>query len=678
MSDFIFTQAGRFTIGHVLVQAINQEFPNPDTFYFFVSNHDVADPDDLYDNIRITNISAYRNMIFGKRIQPEDAMSVTRNVPWESGKVFTMYDDTNANLLSQDFYCVVNAGSFSHVYKCLDNNGNTESTSQPDFTAIEGANTILYQTADGYRWKYLYTVDETQVNNFATAAYFPVTSNADVVALSTNGALDIIKVEGDGGRGYDNYIAGTFGLSDVQVGGNNMLFSISAAGNTVSPHDGFYTGCVLYIYSGSGIGQYRDIVDYIVNSTGNYIVTNSVFLEPQNSSGYQIYPKVTVQGDGQQTTNAVARALVNALASNGIYRVEMLNRGEEYFWITANVVANDVVGVIEEATLRPIYSPPGGHGRDPSFELPFVGVALNIKLANSEANTILATGQYKSFGIVKNPAFSNVKIEQADTAGVFVVGEPVVQLYPISVGYASLNSTGYLTFSSSDIRTTWPGFPVLLQDANSGATYFTSVIDQVNSTVLVVNNFFLSGILDTANLEVLMSFNFSNSVGVTIINSDGSHIWVANVVQPLAIGDTLIGLASGATATINAISLNNVEKDFDTFVELWTFETSGVVGTFSQNELVLNTGETRQGSLYAAVVNADTKTYLYTTNQVGIFFGSAVDDVFGQNSGATATIQEVFPPEIAYGSGEVIYMRNIGSTITRTDEQTEAFKVILT
>jgi hypothetical protein len=677
MTDFIFTQAGRYTLGKVLVQAINQEFPDPDTFYFFVSNHDIADPDDLYDNVRITNISAYRNMIFGKRIQPNDAMTVTRNVPWVSGKVFSMYDDTNANLLFEDFYCMVNAGSFYHVYKCLDNNANTGSTSQPDFTAIEGANTILYQTADGYRWKYMYTVDETQVNNFSTAAYFPVTTNDEVVALSTNGAIDIIAVVNSGGRGYDNYITGTFGLGDVQVGGNNNLFSISAAGNTVSPDDGFYTGCIIYIYSGSGIGQYRDIVDYVVNSSGNFIVTNTVFLEPQNSSGYQIYPKVLISGDGQQTTNAVARALVNSLASNSIYRVEMLNRGAEYFWVTANVVANDVVGVQEEATLRPIYSPPGGHGRDPNFELPFVGVALNIRLANNEANTILDTGQYKSFGIIKNPAFSNVQIEQADTAGVFLVGEPIVQLYPISVGYASLNATGYLNFSSSDIRTTWPGFPILLQDADSGDTYFTTVTDQVNSTVLVVNTTFLSAVSDTANLEVLMSFNFTET-GLVIINSDGSNIWVANVVHPLEVGDTIMGLVSGATATINALSRNNVEKNFDTFVELWTFETSGVVGSFSENELVLNNAETRQGSLYAAVLNTDAKTYLYTTNQVGIFFGSGIDHVSGANSGATAIIQEVFPPEVAYGSGEVIYMRNIGATITRTEEQTEAFKIILT
>jgi hypothetical protein len=55
-----------------------------------------------------------------------------------------MYDDQDQYLNLKNFYSIVKASSFYHIYKCLDNNGNTASTITPDISHIVGSNTDLY------------------------------------------------------------------------------------------------------------------------------------------------------------------------------------------------------------------------------------------------------------------------------------------------------------------------------------------------------------------------------------------------------------------------------------------------------------------------------------------------------------------------------------------------------
>ena len=62
---------------------------------------------------------------------------------------------------------MVDEGAWTHVYKCLDNASNAYSTSTPTFAHITGSNTSLYQTADGYKWKYLWSVASASLDKFS-------------------------------------------------------------------------------------------------------------------------------------------------------------------------------------------------------------------------------------------------------------------------------------------------------------------------------------------------------------------------------------------------------------------------------------------------------------------------------------------------------------------------------
>ena len=146
---------------HIIDQIVESVTEQSNTeYYLFAGDHvdrtTATIPTPLDKNSEV-EFGAWNNMQFGKRITSEDIKPVTRKVAWSTGTRYTMYDDTDDDMFEQDFFVVVDETSFQHVYKCLDNNGNTPSTSQPTFAHIVGSNTSLYETSDGYRWKYMYS-----------------------------------------------------------------------------------------------------------------------------------------------------------------------------------------------------------------------------------------------------------------------------------------------------------------------------------------------------------------------------------------------------------------------------------------------------------------------------------------------------------------------------------------
>ena len=62
-----------------------------------------------------------------------------------------------------------------NVYKCLDNDNNTGSTVEPT-----GTSPSILTTADGYKWKYMYTLSASQQANFLSTDFMAVETNSTV------------------------------------------------------------------------------------------------------------------------------------------------------------------------------------------------------------------------------------------------------------------------------------------------------------------------------------------------------------------------------------------------------------------------------------------------------------------------------------------------------------------
>lgn len=119
----------------------------------------------------ISFYETWKYMIGGKRITGNDIRHVLPRFDWTSNTVYTAYDHMidSKELLSANTPHYVITDTFN-VYKCIANNYGRPSTYKPTSTNPSG----IFQTADKYYWKYMYTLSVEEQTRFTTSSFFPV------------------------------------------------------------------------------------------------------------------------------------------------------------------------------------------------------------------------------------------------------------------------------------------------------------------------------------------------------------------------------------------------------------------------------------------------------------------------------------------------------------------------
>lgn len=168
------------------------------------------------------NPKYWKESMAAKKIQSSDVVQATRRLDWESGEVYTQYDST-INIIGTSFFVM---NSEYNVYKCINNNNGAQSVDMPT-----GINTSIFQTTDGYRWKYMYTVSQADAIKYKSNVYIPVRTNSVVSLAAIDGGLHNIKVTA-GGTGYSS--------ASVVVTGDGSGFV-----GTVTLNSGVVTGIVV-------------------------------------------------------------------------------------------------------------------------------------------------------------------------------------------------------------------------------------------------------------------------------------------------------------------------------------------------------------------------------------------------------------------------------------------------
>ena len=131
--------------------------------------------DDASPNVANTSIishyDVWNNMVGGKRVTGNDLRHVIPRFDWTSGFRYAAYDDYIDSKDLKDgntqFYVLTDDWN---VYKCLSNNYSAVSTSKP--TSISSVSD--FQTADGYVWKYMYSITAEEQLRYLTDYYMPV------------------------------------------------------------------------------------------------------------------------------------------------------------------------------------------------------------------------------------------------------------------------------------------------------------------------------------------------------------------------------------------------------------------------------------------------------------------------------------------------------------------------
>jgi hypothetical protein len=466
-----------------------QEADNINTrYYIFLARSSAwasdASPPTPTDTIQTTDYNIWRNMLAAKRVTSSDVSHVIPRLNWTSGTVYTPYSHTNSALFSSSFYVVNDS---YNVYKCIDNNGGVTSTVKPISTS-----TSIFKTSDGYRWKFMYSINAAEVLKFTTTSYIPVktltandgSSQWIVQQAAVNGAIEFLKVTANG----SNYLS-TNGTFASVTNATSVVLSSHSSGT-----DNIYNGSTLYISSGLGSGQLREIVDYV--GTSKTAIMNGAFsTTPDTSSRYYIGPKVTISGDGSAAlayANVALPALASAATGNAINEIVILNRGSNYSKFSVVISANSSYGA--SATANGNLSPIGGHGSDPVKELGAYNVMLNVRIAGSEANTLITNNDFRIIGLVSNPVLANgaqanssvydmtTKISVTSKSGTFssdeIIGAGTSGASGRYVAFSNTNATGTSgVISMTGIDGTFSVSEILTGNTSG----ITAVVSSINS-----------------------------------------------------------------------------------------------------------------------------------------------------------------------------------------------------
>lgn len=236
-----------------------------------------------------------------KLISPTDVKNLINRNTWTTGTVYDMYRHDysvrnssasgSTNLSGATFYVV---NSQNSVYVCLYNvttpgsPGGVISTVEPLSRDQEA-----FYTADGYQWKYLYTLTNTDLTDHTTNNFIPI---SDYIFTPRDGEIDTVVI-GTAGTGYTNsppgvgsvlphYFcrvtgdgSGAVARVEVEMGGIVRV-------EIVRPGQG-YTYANLYFRSGFVYGSLPDL-DANVNgldALGNSDFRSTVIISPNGGWG---------------------------------------------------------------------------------------------------------------------------------------------------------------------------------------------------------------------------------------------------------------------------------------------------------------------------------------------------------------------------------------------------------
>lgn len=345
------------------------------------------------------------NMVYLTRLKGSEVSYCIPRVDYQSGQIYDMYDCidpdnlsySGANNIFDSTMFVLN--SENNIYKCIFNNNNSVSFSEPRGTDIG-----YIKTSDQYIWKYMATVDEADRLLFLTNEWLPIRS-AFPASVLYNGIIP--KVE-NGGTGYvpNNAIITVTGDG---VGAhlrpliqNGIINGIEV----INPGTG-YTYAELNVVCPDltqrrGIGAVLSVDFPVVNfaslqSTAQLTAVSgdiSAVIVTNGGSNYTIGEAIAViSGDGEGAT-----ASVNVDQNGTVVGVELIERGYGYSWAEI-----DIIGVGEGATARVIVSPNGGHGHDIVEETRSRVVCARKSIERTEFHDIKEWVDFRQCGIIINP-----------------------------------------------------------------------------------------------------------------------------------------------------------------------------------------------------------------------------------------------------------------------------------
>ena len=374
-----------------------------------------------------------RRVIFGNKVTDESIRYMFHKNAWLSGTIYDDFDDSQD--LSTLNSVVTNANSEGdyEVFKCLENNGGAVSTATPNFSGIDPQSYEQIFAADGYVWKYLFTVTTADDIVFGTNDSLPLPypsyGNTTVITAAKEDISQII-IEDTEVNLFSNY---RFGPSTNTTDSSTVAFrSIeqSETSGTVSDitvratpkpnftlydtNDAYKNMYLIQTDAGTGQMTVYDILSSVTPDSADLDITLRITSSDGNNANlfkndaFSIVPKVEVSRSTSTGTPCVAYGIIDQFGT--LKRIAFKDKGSEYKYATAKLALPSTLAQnftqSQAAILRCVISPKGGHGSDMISELSMSRLAVITNFSGEDVATPDANN-YTKVGLIKNPTFTD-------------------------------------------------------------------------------------------------------------------------------------------------------------------------------------------------------------------------------------------------------------------------------
>lgn len=399
------------------------------SYYIMGSSIDKAN---VILNTQVEKRDFQRRVIFGNKVTEDNIRYMFHKNAWLTGTIYDDFDDTQDISTTNSIVTVSNSEGDYEVFKCLENNGGSASTSTPSFTGVDPNSYEQIFSGDGYVWKYLFTVaagdDIVFGTNDSLPLPYPSYGNASVISAAKEDISQII-IEDTQINLFQQY---RFGPANNTTDSSTVSFQSIVQSTTSSnvadirvratPKSGFslYTGNDAYknMYllqtNSNGAMTVYDVLSSSTPNSPDLDIDLKINTTDGNSPNlfkndiFQIVPKISVTRSTSTGTPCVAYGVIDQFGT--LQRVAFKNKGSEYKFATATLALPTAVATnytaSQAATLRCVISPIGGHGSDMISELGMSRLAVITNFSGEDV-AIPDANTYTKVGLIKNPSFTD-------------------------------------------------------------------------------------------------------------------------------------------------------------------------------------------------------------------------------------------------------------------------------
>ena len=513
------------------------------------------------DTTANTSYTHWKDMIAAKKVASSDVSHVVTRHNWTSGRHYSMYDhtETMTNLLAERTGQTISSGTGTlypmyvmnsnfNVYKCLFNNKSEAGVPQPSTTEPTATTTTAgapAALADGYVWKYMYSVSASDALKFVTSGYIPVKQIRDANALGNTGTAGGLGSSGTKNDGSDqatiefNAVDGALDVFVISNDGANYHFenNISIASGTgtslvlsspgLTTNDYYNNSSVYFTYSGSS--YVRKVTDSAYDSGTSQMTltldsTLGVTLSGSLTANVAPFARIIGDGHGQEIV-----LTANSSAANSVGGVTVVNSGNSFTTATLDVLQQGT-GAGASAAITPIIPPKGGHGYDPVTELGGYFIMVNSKLTQDESGTFTTTNDFRKIGLLTDP--------NSDGAFTKYSGTTATQAKTFTFTSNTAAISGDITISQNSVGAN--GATAYVVDVNASASTIR-VIDVTNGANASAGYDGKPGSFQCTTSNVASGFSGVSAATATFTYTGGSAVLtnVANGSMQIGSGDVI-------------------------------------------------------------------------------------------------------------------------------------------